>query len=149
MTTPTTADANRSCPACGRRTYGFTPDALFDLLTRDLTAAVVAVRATELRRFATRIGACACAPAAVPVSWRSVSTPPPLPADAHPVPASARAPVPATEPGATPARAASRRRAPLLHRLGLRALLGPREPREAPASLPGLLEWALCQEDCR
>jgi len=48
------------CPACNRPRHGLTADEVFDILTRRLSPAIVALRVRPLRRLAQRIGTCDC-----------------------------------------------------------------------------------------
>jgi len=48
------------CPACHRPLHGLTADEIFEILTRRLNPARVALRARHLRRLAQRIGTCDC-----------------------------------------------------------------------------------------
>ncbi len=48
------------CPACHRPIHGLTADEVFNILTRKLAPAKVALRAKPLRRLAQRIGTCDC-----------------------------------------------------------------------------------------
>jgi hypothetical protein len=48
------------CPACHRPRHGLTADEVFEVMTRRLSQAKIAMRVRHLRRLAQRIGCCDC-----------------------------------------------------------------------------------------